>query len=351
MAHSGNMTVRATKANERDRTILKMVVEDFVQTAHPVASKRLKDEYSLTLSSASIRNTLHGLEEVGLLSHLHTSSGRVPTDIGYRFYVDELLQSMAPSNSVRQIAMKELTAASSNVDRLLQITANSLAQLSNLFGFAVLETEEESELTDLDLVKLSSGQVLMVVGFKSEKVRTVLLNLSLDIKDSLIDMINSLLKERLIGLTVSEITETIGDRLKGQSLIDSELIQVIIENADEYFAVSAEDEVYVSSKDHLWQHPEFSDPLDMQMIMHTLDSAEIIRISASLPLGADETILAIGGENQTDAMHHCSVATREIKDGKKSISFGVIGPMRMNYGEVISVMEVFAETMNQIKDA
>ena len=221
MAHSGNMTVRATKANERDRTILKMVVEDFVQTAHPVASKRLKDEYSLTLSSASISNTLHGVEEVGLLSHLHTSSGRVPTDIGYRFYVDELLQSMAPSNSVRQIAMKELTAASSNVDRLLQITANSLAQLSNLFGFAVLETEEESELTDLDLVKLSSGQVLMVVGFKSEKVRTVLLNLSLDIKDSLIDMINSLLKERLIGLTVSEITETIGDRLKGCLLYTS----------------------------------------------------------------------------------------------------------------------------------
>ncbi len=345
------MTASTTKATDRDRTILKMVVEDFVQTAHPVASKRLKDEYSLNLSPASIRNTLHGLEEAGLLSHLHTSSGRVPTDIGYRFYVDELLQSMAPSNSIRLIAMKELTAASSNVDRLLQITANSLAQLSNLFGFAVLEEEEESELTDLDLVKLSSGQVLMVVGFKSEKVRTVLLNLSLEIKDSLIDMINSLLKERLIGLTVSEITETISYRLEGQSLLDSELVQVIIENADEYFSVSPEDEVYVSSKDHLWQQPEFSDPLEMQMIMDTLDSAETIKISASLPSEADETILAIGGENQTDAMHHCSVVTRAIKNGKRSISFGVIGPMRMNYGEVISVMEVFAETMNRIKDA
>ncbi len=345
------MTERKSSATDRDRTILRMVVEDFVQTAHPVASKRLKDEYSLNLSPASIRNTLHGLEEAGLLSHLHTSSGRVPTDTGYRFYVDKLLEVPVPPNALRQMAMNELAAASSNVDRLLQITANSLAQLSNLFGFALLEAEEESELTDLDLVKLSSGQVLMVVGFKSEKVRTVLLNLSIEIKDSLMEMINSLLKERLVGLTVSEITATIGDRLRGRSLFDSELVQVIVENADEYFALSTEDELFVSSKDHLWQHPEFSDPSDMQTIMHALDDAETIRVSAALPTADSDTILAIGGENSADTMHDCSVVTRSIRDGKKAITFGIIGPTRMNYREVILLLDVFAVTMNRLKDA
>ncbi|MEE2876984.1 MAG: heat-inducible transcriptional repressor HrcA [Candidatus Neomarinimicrobiota bacterium] len=346
------MTETKTTATDRDRTILKIVVEDFVQTAHPVASKRLKDEYSLHLSPASIRNTLHGLEEAGFLGHLHTSSGRVPTDTGYRFYVDELLGSPVPSSSVQRIAMKELAAASSNADRLLQITANSLGQLSNLFGFAVLEAEEDSELTDLDLVKLSSGQVLMVVGFKSEKVQTVLLNLSLEIKDSLIDMINSLLKERLVGLTVSEITGTIADRLRGQVVFDSELVQVIIENAEEYFAISSENGVFVSSKDQLWQHPEFSSPSDMRIMMRALDNSETIRVSASLPSKDDETILAIGGENPTGAMHDCSVVTRAVGVGEKEvISFGVIGPTRMNYGEVISVLDVFATTITRLKDA
>ena len=124
------MTTNITEPPIRAREILKMVIEDFVRTAHPVASKRLKEEYSIELSAASIRNTLHSLEEVGLLGHIHTSSGRIPTDFGYRYYVDELLESRMASESMQQIAMDELAAASSNVERLFQITANSLAELN-----------------------------------------------------------------------------------------------------------------------------------------------------------------------------------------------------------------------------
>ena len=91
------MKADITQPSDRDKAILKMVIEDFVDTAHPVASKRLKEEYNLELSPATIRNTLHFLEEVGLLSHIHTSSGRIPTDFGYRFYVDELLESKMAS--------------------------------------------------------------------------------------------------------------------------------------------------------------------------------------------------------------------------------------------------------------
>lgn len=338
------------QTSSRGRTILKMVIEDFVRTAHPVASKRLKDKYNIELSSASIRNTLHSLEEVGLLNHIHTSSGRIPTDIGYRYYVDELLELTEPTPSMKKIAMDELLAASSNIDRLLQITANSVAQVSNLFGFALLSAEVRSELTDLNLVKLSSGQILMVVGFKSDKVRTIILNLSMEIKDSLIDTIGSVLRERLVGLNVLEIIETIGDRLKDQRHFDNEIIQVLIQNAHEYFRISEDDQIFVSGKDQLWEHPEFSDPSEMMTMMKMLDNSETIKMSAKIPSDLGQSTIAIGSENPADFMEGCSVAARSINIGFDSISFGIIGPKRMNYGEVVTVLDLYADTIDGLND-
>ena len=318
------------QTSSRGRTILKMVIEDFVRTAHPVASKRLKDKYNIELSSASIRNTLHSLEEVGLLNHIHTSSGRIPTDIGYRYYVDELLELTEPTPSMKKIAMDELLAASSNIDRLLQITANSVAQVSNLFGFALLSAEVRSELTDLNLVKLSSGQILMVVGF--------------------IDTIGSVLRERLVGLNVLEIIETIGDRLKDQRHFDNEIIQVLIQNAHEYFRISEDDQIFVSGKDQLWEHPEFSDPSEMMTMMKMLDNSETIKMSAKIPSDLSHSTIAIGSENPADFMEGCSVAARSINIGFDSISFGIIGPKRMNYGEVVTVLDLYADTIDGLND-
>lgn len=345
------MKANITKPPNRAREILKMVIEDFVRTAHPVASKRLKEEYSIELSAASIRNTLHSLEEVGLLGHIHTSSGRIPTDFGYRYYVDELLESKMASESMQQIAMDELAAASSNVERLFQITANSLAQLNHLFGFAILSANSQSKLTDLDLVKLSSGQVLLVVGFKSEKVKTVLLNLSMGIKDSLVEMVASILRERLVGLTVSEIIKTIGDRLRDQSLFDNEIIQVIIENVEDYFPISTEDEIFSSAKDQLWQHPEFSEPDDMQSMIATLDNSEAIRKSVNLSNESEGLTIAIGSENPDHSMQSCSVVTKSIVLGENSASFGVIGPTRMNYAEVLTALNLFSSTIDKLSHA
>ena len=345
------MKADITQPSDRDKAILKMVIEDFVDTAHPVASKRLKEEYNLELSPATIRNTLHFLEEVGLLSHIHTSSGRIPTDFGYRFYVDELLESKVASESMRQIAMDELAAASFNVERLFQITANSLAQLNHLFGFAILLVDSRRKLTNLDLVKLSSGQVLLVLGFKSEKVRTVLLNLSLEIKDSLIEMVASILRERLIGLSVSDITKTIGNRLRGQSIFESEIIQVIIENAEDYFSVSSEDEIFSSTKDQLWQHPEFSEPDNMQSMINALDNSKTIRSSVDMSAESASLTVAIGSENSAQSMHSCSVVTKSMVLGENSACFGVIGPTRMNYAEVLTVLDLFASTIEKLNHA
>ena len=345
------MTANITQPPIRAREILKMVIEDFVRTAHPVASKRLKEEYSIELSAASIRNTLHSLEEVGLLGHIHTSSGRIPTDFGYRYYVDELLESKMASESMQQIAMDELTAASSNVERLFQITANSLAELNRLFGFAILSANRQSKLTDLDLVKLSSGQVLLVVGFKSEKVKTVLLNLSMGIKDSLVEMVASILRERLVGLTVSEIIKTIDDRLRDQSLFDNEIIQVIIENVEDYFPISNEDEIFSSTKDQLWQHPEFSEPDDMQSMIAALDNSEAIRKSVNLSDESEGLTIAIGSENPDHSMQSCSVMTKSIALGENSACFGVIGPTRMNYAEVLTALNLFSSTIDKLTHA
>ena len=171
------------------------------------------------------------------------------------------------------------------------------------------------------------------------------------IKDSLVEMVASILRERLVGLTVSEIIKTIGERLSYQSFFDNEIIQVIIENVEDYFPISNEDEIFSSTKDQLWQHPEFSEPDNMQSMIAALDDSEAIRKSVNLSDESEGLTIAIGSENPDHSMQSCSVMTKSIVLGENSACFGVIGPTRMNYAEVLTALNLFSSTIDKLTHA
>ncbi|MFQ6616035.1 MAG: heat-inducible transcriptional repressor HrcA [Fidelibacterota bacterium] len=337
--------------SERERTILKMVIEDYIETAHPVPSARLKQKFRIAWSPATIRSVLHTLDEVGLLDHVHVSSGKIPTDSGYRFYVEELMDKISESEIVKAQIVSELSAVAQNVDMILQITADTLARLSQLFGFAFLDLGSSTALTDLELIPMSSGRLLLVLGFESQHVKTAVLTISARVKESQLETITSVLRERLLGLSIGKIQSSIGDRLKNDEVYSSDLVQVIVKNARSYFAPSESPRILISQKDYLLQNPEFSDTDTVQSIVSVLDdSATLMKsISEVLP-DVDQTTLSIGKENPESALRHCSVVTRRFELGSVTGHLGVIGPTRMSYRDIYALVSTLSRTIPSLVD-
>ncbi len=335
------------KYTDRERSILKIVIEDFIRTAAPVASVRLKESYDLEISPASIRNTLHHLEKVGYLEHLYTSSGRVPTDSGYRLYVNELMG--APNDLTKEVSliMKELAEVSHSVEEILQVSADALAELSRLFGFIVWSSTGESILTDLELLKLSTGKLLLILGFEYSSIESVMLDITTEVKESHLDLIRSILRERLLGLKEEELRKSVSERLKDSEVSDSEIIRNVMENAHTYFRVSDKTVLSTSSKERLLANPEFRDSEEMQAIVAALDDEHVITRSIE-KLGC--TNVSIGSENLEAALRRCSFVISQFGGDSFIGHLGVLGPTRLDYRKVQGLVNSFSNYLPTVID-
>ena len=233
--------------NDRENLILKTTIEDFISSGVPISSQKLYQRYFHSISPATIRNTLAALEKKGLLKHMHTSSGRLPTDTGYRYYVDTLIQDNTSMIDEFDNVSNKLSAVADNLEDLLQATALMLGKISRLFGVVMVSHQQRSILTDIELVQMASDRIMVVLALKSGFLRSVVLNLDLAIKDSVLEIINQALKDRLLGLSLDEIQDTILDRMRETDVYDHEIVQVLIQNSDKHFVISGDKLIYTSS--------------------------------------------------------------------------------------------------------
>ncbi len=338
------LTLSDKHAN-RELSILKMVIEDFIRTAAPVASVHLKKSYGLKISPASIRNTLHQLEEVGYLGHLYTSSGRIPTDSGYRFYVDELMETPKYSSSEIIQFMDELAEISCSVEDILQVSADSLAKLSKLFGFVIWSPLGDSTLTDLELVKLSSGKVLLILGFEYSSIESIMLDVTTEVKDSHLDLVRSILRERLLGLKEGDLQKTVPNRLRESELSNNEIIKDVIKNAHSYFRVNEKTLLCTSSKEQLLENPEFSNSEEMQAIVSALDDEHVITKSVE---DISCATVAIGKENIESALRRCSVVISQFSGESFMGHLGILGPTRLDYRKVQGLVNSFSRHLPKL---
>ena len=195
--------------SEREIKILKILIDHYVLTAEPVASRAIAKKYGLKLSPATIRNTIKDLEELGLVSQPHTSAGRIPTTEGYRLYVDYLLRPDELSESDRQMISGFLTGALAGIDQILEQTSRVLGSVSNQLGITIAPKFESGIITKLELIPVAERRVLVVLAMKSGLAKTVLLEVETDLKDIGLRETASILNERLCGLTVGEMKRNI----------------------------------------------------------------------------------------------------------------------------------------------
>jgi heat-inducible transcriptional repressor len=327
---------------ERERRVLEAVIQSYVETAQPAGSNAIARRFGLGVSSATIRNTMSDLEEKGLLYHPHTSAGRVPTDVAYRIYVDSLL----PMPSIPLREHDELSAqivnGGSAVEAILRRAAQSLGVITQELGVALGPRLDDSILQRVDLVRLSAERLLVALTLTGGAVRTIFVEARGQIADSALAEVTRLLNERIAGLSLLQIRNSLGDRLRdtGPTPGAAELLNVFIEEGEQLFdtALQGEETVLLGQPSLLAEQPEFNTVDNMRKLVALTETREHLADLLRKRSGSPGITISIGNEHVDPKLEAFTIVTAQYRTGSVTGVIGVIGPTRMPYDKVISLV-------------
>ena len=333
---------------EREKEILESIVQHFVLTGNPVGSRTLAKKQKETLSPASIRNVMADLEEKGYLDHPHTSAGRRPTTMGYRHYVDNLVDLTELSDEEKVLFRQNIGDFSGDLDFILEKTLQVLAKVSNLLGVVLTPKFDDSVLEKIDILRISSEKLLVILSIKDGVAKTILLEVQHDLADNLLKKVNQLINERLAGLKIKEIKNTFSDRLKDLMNEESGLIRLFIDSAEKLFDFTRYSNLIYSGASNIINYPEFSDVNKISTLIELFEEKNIIIHLMEKRTVPPELKITIGDENEEELVQNCSIITAPYRVGNIDGILGVIGPTRMVYKRVIPIVDFTAKFVTTI---
>ncbi|MBE6021500.1 MAG: heat-inducible transcription repressor HrcA, partial [Clostridiales bacterium] len=331
---------------ERKLRILQAIIDDFVFSAEPIGSRTLSKKYELGISPATIRNEMADLEEMGYLTHPHTSAGRVPSDKAYRLYVDSLMQR-APVPEVQQAAIRSrLNENLSELNKTIERAATLLSEITNLTAFALTPKEDTNRLKYINLLPVDERSVVLMIVTETGKVSNTVLRLKTGYDARKLEILSKMLTYNYRGKELSSILTV--DIIKSVE-VDIEAMSGLMENIMPEFLRTLEKmldtELYMEGLTNIFNIPEYNDIDKARMFMGMLNKKE--RISKVLDERADGIMITIGEENTDDEMKDCSLITATYRvNGKFIGKLGVIGPTRMKYDKVTSLIEFMTDNLS-----
>ncbi|MBR2190282.1 MAG: heat-inducible transcription repressor HrcA [Eubacterium sp.] len=335
--------------NERKEKILDAIIRNYLETGEPVGSRTISKNSDLNLSSATIRNEMSDLEEDGFIVQPHTSSGRIPTDKGYRFYVDHMLKQI--DEREKKVSEREelIIEKMDKVDAMMENMAKVLANNTN---YATMVTTPKSLGNKIKFVQLSlleDKQLLLTVVSDKNRVINKILDVEEDVNQEMIVRLNVALNTALAGLTLEEINLGVITALTKQAGKMEHLVNEVMQAITEAIATEEQMKIYTSGATNIFKYPELSDKERASKLLTTLE--EKSQLTELVKDGDDNTGIQvyIGSETPIQEMKDCSVvtATYELEDGFKG-TIGIIGPKRMDYERVV---ETLRDVKEQIKDS
>ncbi len=360
MSRADQAETRVHPLNDRERTILRLVVQSFVDTAGPVGSRFLSANFDLGLSPASIRNTMNELEARGYLDHPYTSAGRVPTERGYRAFVDGLTEHARLSDRERQFVRSHIDEASRDTEALVRESSRLIGQLANLLGVALSPRIATGILERLEIVPLSSTRLMFVISIKGGLIRTIIMHAESELSRSALDRMVSLLNERLAGLTLEEIRRTCKARVRDLRTEDTGIVRLLMDDSSMLFSEPPETrQLELGGTGNILSQPEFRAPESLKDLVSLLDDeVAVVRLLEDQATEGNPLARArvrIGSENKdrdgAERVKQYSVVTAPYQRASMRGTIGVIGPMRMDYARVIAVVEGMAALLSWSPDA
>jgi heat-inducible transcriptional repressor len=329
---------------EREQLVLEAVVRMYVETAEPAGSRTVVRRFNLPISAATVRNTMSDLEEKGYLCHPHTSAGRMPTDRAYRLYVDSLLGQPRPQVRNQELRDQIESSDRSGVELVIRRAAQVLGLLTNELGIAITPQLGEIVLERLELISVADAKVLLVLTLRGGVVRTVFVDVPARVPPATLQVVAQLLNERLAGLPLSQVRATLSARLRDSSATTdqaaSELLNIFIQSADEWLQWPAgTDGVHLGRASLLAEQPEFQEGSKLRNLIELTERTDLLQSFLAGRVGASGLHVTIGAEHKDPALADFTVVTSEYHAGGLRGVIGVIGPTRMPYDRVITLVE------------
>lgn len=357
MALNGNDKKKRERLTDRERIILRLVVQNFIRSAGPVGSKFLYDRAGLGISPASIRSTMSSLEAKGYLGHPYTSAGRVPTNLGYRLFVDSLMKAAFVSRKERQLISSRLIEVIDDSDALFRESSKLLARLAQLLGVVLSPQMTSGILERLEIVQISSDRVMFVISVEGGLIRTIVLHIATEIKRDRLDKLVELLNERLAGLTLDEIRRTCIPRVIDLKNEETGIVQLILNESSQLFDDTATDRtVEMEGTTFVFEQPEFTSADSIRAFMGLIDDApgvvELLENTESrTPDAPGRATVRIGHrmvskDGEQAETHDLSIVSAPYFRSKMKGTIGVIGPTRMDYARMIALVEGVALLMS-----
>jgi heat-inducible transcriptional repressor len=344
--------MNGSSLNDREQRILEAVIRTYVETAEPAGSRTVAKRFGLGVSAATIRNAMADLEEKGFLYHPHTSAGRIPTDLAYRYYVDTLMQPVRISTADQRKLRKQLAdEANGPIERVIRRAAQVIGLLTGELGVAIAPRLEDVILEKLELVLISTEKVLLVVTLQRGNVRAVYVDLPLSVPQETLHTIALILNERLGGQTLANLRQTLPERLRDLSVSDApeELLNIFIQAAEHAIGNSdAGDAVHLGRTSVLANQPEFASEESLKRLIELTEQRQLLGDVLNAREHENAPIITIGSENAEPRLNNFTLVTSEYRLGNVSGVLGVLGPTRMPYEKVAAIVEHASRLMSEL---
>ena len=348
-ANNSRNGVMGMQLDERKTKILQAIIRNYLESGEPVGSRTISKYTDLNLSSATIRNEMSDLEEMGYILQPHTSAGRIPSDKGYRFYVD----AMMAEKEREVVEMKEmLLERQDKMEVLLKQVAKVLAQNTNYATMISAPQTQRNKVKFVQLSRVDAHQILAVIVVEGNVIKNNILHVEEELTDETLLKLNILLNTHLNGLSIDEINLGMIAAMKQQAGIHSDIVSEVIDAVAEAIKADEDLEIYTSGTNNILRYPELADNQRASDLINTFEEKQMLSGLVQNML-EDETgtgiQVYIGDETPVQTMKDCSVvtATYELGEGMKG-TIGIVGPKRMDYEKVIGTLRTLQSQLDDL---
>ena len=335
---------------ERKKKVLEAIILDYIATAEPVGSRTITKKYDLGVSPATIRNEMADLEELGLIEQPHTSAGRIPSQIGYRYYVDFLMEKENLTNEIKKFIRRSLRDEIRAKEDLVRGAVRLLSQVSKHTAVLILSSYSQNVLTHIQLLPVADDKLVLILVLDNGHVEHQIIQLAGPLSESEINELADMLRQAVCGLTVEQwrkiSPQAIRDRWEGHI----HLLREILDTIEDALTVEYERKLYLSGTLNIMNQPEFRDVEKVRQVLSILEEQRIMEeVMMKMDEGDSRAIsIKIGTENEYERLAACSLVTATYHiNGRIMGRIGLLGPTRMDYSRNIGLLDYVSQFLSE----
>ncbi|MBR5329057.1 MAG: heat-inducible transcription repressor HrcA [Firmicutes bacterium] len=334
--------------DERKQKVLRAIIMDYINTAEPVGSRTIAKKYDLGVSSATIRNEMSDLEELGLIEQPHTSAGRVPSDKGYRYYVDHLMDEDDLVSGERDLIRSFFTDRMNRLDQLYHETCKVLSELSPYVTMIMTPTKSTGSLQQLQLMPITPFQAVLVIVTDVGLVHHRTVDFPVPVSKERLAEIGDILLAKLKGRSIGDVNTTLMKEISGELQAELDIVDSIFEMMSDAMKSSGEEKIFMEGTLKILNQPEFNDVNRVKEVLSFLQEEDILKelLHGKNGIGMNFTI---GDELSSEKINRCSMVTCTYSiNGNTMGNIGILGPTRMEYGKSASLIREVAKQLSNV---